>query len=176
MDKSIYFIILDIGITYEKGARSPGFWKIGEKKKLNREIIFWKSLIQNVRDETQEVDCTVNAFNNLKAIADRYKLPNYRLILSSWTELQKCCFETDAATEQKVCSIMDEWLDKALHENKKHKKYEIIRTLHNIPRCMHGASCIQPGYKSISLNNALEYAGLSELYNGDGSTMEKVLR
>lgn len=167
MDKSIYFIILDIGITYEKGARSSGLWKIGEKKRLNDEIAFWKSLIQNVRDETQGVDCAAIALNNLTAIADKYKLPNYRLILSNWTELQKCCFETDMATELKVCFIMDELLDKALRENKKYKKYEIIRTLHNIPHCMHGASCIQPRFKSISLNTALKYAGLSEIHNGD---------
>ncbi|MDE5587971.1 MAG: hypothetical protein K2J60_02375 [Acetatifactor sp.] len=160
MDKSVYFIILDIGIIYEKGAWSSGLWKIGEKKKLNDEIAFWKSLIQNVRDETRGVDCAAAAFNNLKTIADKYNLPNYRRILLNWTELQKTCFETDFATEQKVCSIMDELLDKALHENRKYKKYAIIRTLHNIPRCMHGASCIQPECKSISLNSALEYAGL----------------
>lgn len=162
MDKSIYFIILDIGITYRKGAQSPGLWKIGEKKKLNDEITFWMSLIQNVRDETQGMDCSEIALNHLKAITDKYKLPNYRRILSSWTELQRCRFETDMATEQKVCSIMEELLDEALRENRKYKKYEIIRTLHNIPHCMHGASCIQPRYKSISLNDALKYAGLCE--------------
>lgn len=132
------------------------------KKKLNDEITFWKSLIQNVRDETQGADCADIAFNHLKAITDKYKLPNYRRILSSWTELQRCRFETDMATEQKVCSVMEELLDEALRENSKYKKYEIIRTLHNIPHCMHGASCIQPGYKSISLNDALKYAGLSD--------------
>lgn len=162
MDKSIYFIILDIGITYRKGAQSSGLWKIGEKKKLNDEITFWKSLIQNVRDETQGVDCADIALNHLKAITDKYKLPNYRRILSNWADLQRCCFETDMATEQKVCSIMEELLDEALNEKKKYKKYEIIRTLHNIPHCMHGASCIQPRYKSISLNDALKYAGLSD--------------
>ncbi len=163
MDKSIYFIILDIGMTYEKGAQSSGLWKIGEKKKLNAEITFWMSLVQNVRQETRGIDCSSIAYKHLKTIADRYKLPNYKHILSNWTELQKCCFETDLATEHRVCSIMDELLDEALHENKKYKKYEIIRTLHNIPHCMHGASCIQPRYKSISLNNALAYAGLSNL-------------
>lgn len=162
MDKSIYFIILDIGITYRKGAQSSGLWKIGEKKKLNDEITFWMSLIQNVRDETQGMDCSEIALNHLKAITDKYKLPNYRRILSSWTELQRCRFETDMATEQKVYSIMEELLDEALRENRKYKKYEIIRTLHNIPHCMHGASCIQPRYKAISLNDALKYAGLSD--------------
>lgn len=175
MDKSIYFIILDIGITCKKGARSSGLWKIGEKKRLNDEIAFWKSLIQNVRDESQGVDCAAIAFNNLTKLADKYKHPNYRIISSNWTELQKCRFETDMATEQKVCSIMDELLDRALRENKKYKKYEIIRTLHNIPHCMHGASCIQPRYKSISLNTALKYAGLSEIYGGDKIITEKKL-
>lgn len=165
MDKSIYFIILDIGITYEKGARSTGFWKIGEKKRLNAEITFWKNLIQNVRDEAQGLDCAGIALNNLKEMTKKYKLPNYEIILSYWAELQKCCFETDMATEQKVCLIMEELLDKALNEKKKYKKYEIFRTLHNIPHCMHGSSCIQPRYRPISLNDALQYAGLSEFYN-----------
>ena len=160
MDKSIYFIILDIGITYEKGARSTGFWKIGEKKRLNAEIAFWKKLIQNVRDEEQGMDCADIALNNLKTMTQKYKLPNYELILSNWSELQRCCFETDMATEQKVCSIMEELLDKALNEKRKYKKYEIFRTLHNIPHCMHGSSCIQPRYRPISLNDALRYAGL----------------
>lgn len=160
MDKSIYFIILDIGINRKKAAQSSGFWKIGEKKELNNEIMFWKSLIQNVRDEARGVDCAAVAFHNLEAITDKYQSPNYRNILSNWTELQKCRFETDLATEQKVCSIMDELLDKALRENKKHNKYEIIRTLHNIPHCMHGANCIQPKYEAISLSSALDYAGL----------------
>ena len=51
-------------------------------------------------------------------MAQKYKLPNYELILLNWSEVQRCCFETDTATEQKVCSIMEELLDKAFNEKK----------------------------------------------------------
>lgn len=167
MDKSIYFLILDIGITREKGAQSFGLWKIGEKKRLNAEIKFWKNLIRNVREENDGTDCSDKVYAQLKALAERYRLPNYRLILSRWGELQNCHFETDTETERKVCFILDDLLNKALCEKRKGRKYEILRRLHNIPRCMHGASCIQPGCKAISLSDALEYAGLSAYFDGE---------
>lgn len=136
------------------------------KKRLNAEIAFWKSLIQNVRDEAQGIECSYIAFHNLNTMAQKYKLPNYELILSNWLQMQNCCFETELNTEQKVCLIMEKLLDAALYVNKKYKKYEILRALHNIPHCMHGASCIQPGFTPISLSEALQYAGLSEYCDG----------
>lgn len=160
MDKSIYFIILDIGMNYEKGKLSGRFWKIGEKKRVNDEIIFWRNLIQNIRSEAQESDCTDIVFNLLKELTQKYELPDYKLILANWENLQACIYETDITIEQTVCSTIEKFLDEALPENNKYKKYSIIRTLHNLPRCMHGANCIQPGFHPISLDNALKYAGL----------------
>lgn len=44
MDKSVYFIILEAGPVFQKGKRSEGFWKPGEKRMLNEELLFGKKL------------------------------------------------------------------------------------------------------------------------------------
>ena len=158
MNKSIYYIILDIGFTYEKGNSSKGVWHFREKNRINDEIYFWKQIVENIKKENLGIDCRDNTYKLLQNISKKYNIQNYKNIILHWDELQVCDFVVSDDIETSINSLISDFLEKAINENNKERKYNFIRALHNLPKCMHGCNCIQSGFKPISYEDAIKYS------------------
>lgn len=164
MDVGYYYQILDIGIAYEKGRKSGQRWRIGEKKRLEEEILFWQCLLELISFEERGVDCSENLFQSLDSLCRKYKLPNYERILEMKIQLvnDTCIFERKRGDEIKIYNLMNyliKDIQNALEVSKdKEAVYHILTVLHNLPKAMHGRSILNEHCNLISYNDALLYA------------------
>lgn len=164
MDISYYYQILDIGILYEKGGKSGKRWKIGERKRLRSEIVFWQNLMDYISSEKKGIDCSEQLFANLEFLCQNYKLPNYERVLEKKQELltDKCIFKIDEDEELKLHTFMNQLLfdmRKNLDEYKnKEIVYRILAIFHNLPKALHGNNILCNYCNIISYSDALLYA------------------
>jgi len=164
MDITYYYQILDIGILYEKGGKKGKRWKIGERKRLREEVLFWQDLFEYISDEKKGIDCSEKLFESLKRLCKKYKFPNYERILEKKDELvnDECKFMGKEDEELKISNLMKQLLldlQKNIDDYKdKEMVYRILRVLHNLPKSMHGRNIINESCNLISYKDAIMYA------------------
>lgn len=164
MDVSIYYQILDIGILYEKGRNSGRLWKIGERKRLREEILFWQKILDYISKEEKGIICSEELFENLEKLCKKYKLPNYGQILDIKEDLvnSNCAFERNKDEENKMRNFIEQLLldMKKNVEDYKNKEmtYRILTILHNLPSTMYGKSILSNRLKCISYDEAINCA------------------
>lgn len=163
MDISLYYQIFGIGVLYEKGGQRGKRWRIGERKRLRDEILFWQNILKNISEEQNGIPCHEALFTDLASLCRKYKLPNYERVLDKKEELINCncIFERDREEESKLHGLMERLLQDArnyLDEyNDKEMVYRILVVLHNLPRAMYGKNVLNPNALSISYHTALNY-------------------
>lgn len=164
MNVGYYYCILDIGVVYEKGKKSGKYWKIGEKKLLKDEILFWQSLLAFISLEEKGVECSEKLFQGLSDLCKKYKLPNYERILGMKDQLvnDTCAFERKQEEERNIYNLMDCILKdtrNALQDNRgKELVYRMLTVLHNLPKAMYGCNRLNEQQHPISYKDALNYA------------------
>lgn len=163
MDVSYYYQILDIGMLYEKGGKRGEKWKIGERKRLGEEVLFWMNLLEFIFAEENGFECSDRLFKELETLCKKYKFPNYQQILEKKEELirDNYTFKRNEKEEANICSLMRSLLlemQKNLYIYKnKAEVYRILTILHNLPKAMHGKNILNKNSNLISYNNALLY-------------------
>lgn len=164
MDIGYYYQILDTGILYEKGRKNGKLWRIGERKRLSVEVLFWQSLLDFISLEEKGIDCSKKLFDNLENICKKYKFPNYERILEKKEELlnSNCIFKRKQDEELKINSLMKclmNDMQKSLDVYKdKDKVYRILTILHNLPKSMHGRNVLNENCYILSCDDALLHA------------------
>lgn len=164
MDISNYYQVLETGILYEKGRKSGKRWKIGERKRLREEVLFWQSLLEFISKEEKGIECSEKLFEGLERLCKKYKLPNYERVLEKKEELicSNCLFDRKKDKELKIYNLMKRLIldiQKNLDGSKdKETVYRILIILHNLPKAMHGCTILNENCNLISYNDALLYA------------------
>ncbi len=163
MDVGYYYQILDIGILYEKGGKRGNKWKIGERKRLGEEILFWMSLLEFIFAEENGFECSNKLFKELEILCKKYKFPNYQRVLEKKEELisNNYTFKRNKKEEANICSLMRTLfleMQKNLYIYKnKVEVYHILTILHNLPKAMHGKNILNENSNLVSYNDALLY-------------------
>lgn len=159
-----YYQILDIGILYEKGRKGGKLWRIGERKRLSEEVLFWKSLLNFILIEENGLECSEKLFDSLENLCKKYKFPNYERVLEKKEELvnSNCIFERKQEEELKIYSLMrclmkDMQINLDIYKDKE-KVYRILTILHNLPKAMHGQNILNENCNLVSYDDALLYA------------------
>lgn len=164
MDISYYYQILDTGILYEKGRKEGKRWKIGERRRLREEVIFWQNVLEFISNEENGIECSDKLFESLNILCKKYKFPNYERILGKKDELinSDCKFVRNKDEELKICNLMKSLLldmQKNIDDYKdKEMVYRILVVLHNLPKSMHGQNILNESCNLISCNDAMVYA------------------
>lgn len=164
MDVCYYYQILDTGILYEKGRKNGKLWRIGERKRLSEEVLFWLDLLDFISLEENGIDCSEELFDRIEKLCKKYKFPNYERVLENKEEIvnDNCIFDRNQAEKMKIYSLM-KCLLKDLQTNldvykDKKKAYHILTILHNLPKAMHGSNILNENCNLVSFNDALVYA------------------
>lgn len=164
MDIGYYYQILDTGILYEKGRKSGKLWRIGERKRLNEEVLFWKNLLDFILIEENGIECSEKLFDSLENLCKKYKFPNYERVLEKKRELvnSNCIFERKQEEELKIYSLMkclmkDMQINLDIYKDKE-KVYRVLTILHNLPKAMHGQNILNENCNLVSYEDALLYA------------------
>ena len=112
MDISYYYQILDMGILYEKGGKRGKHWKIGERKRLREEVLFWQDLLGFITDEENGIECSDKLFESLKKLCKKYKFPNYERVLEKKDELVNSDYKfvRNKDEELKIYNLMKQLL------------------------------------------------------------------
>ena len=115
MDISLYYQIFGIGVLYEKGGQRGKGWRIGERKRLRDEILFWQNILGYISREQNGIPCHEALFTDLASLCRKYKLPNYERVLDKKEELIhcNCIFERDGEEESKLRGLMERLLQDA---------------------------------------------------------------
>lgn len=102
MDISYYYHILDIGILYEKGRKHGRLWRLGERKRLWKEIEFWEKILEYIIAEEDGISCFEKLFDNLEKLCKKYSFPNYERIIMKKDEIKSsnCMFERNKEEEK----------------------------------------------------------------------------
>lgn len=164
MDISYYYQILDTGIMYEKGRKEGKRWKIGERKRLRDEILFWQKLLEFISNEENGIECSEKLFESLESLCKKYKFPNYERILEKKDELKNSnyVFEMNEADKLKIYNLIRQLLQDMQENLDYHKDkemvYRILVVLHNLPKSMHGRNILNDSCHLISCNDAIRYA------------------
>lgn len=174
MRAEIYYHILEIGFTYEKGRKTGERWHLGEKALLLAECRLWRNLIRYAALEENGVDCSGEAFAELAAVAGRYRLENYERVIKLRPELEASTNRHEGKEAEKkilVNGMLE--LIAAIERSTESKDgksdaYKALRQLHNIPRALHGADELGPCV-SITFAEAAEYAGSEAMLRAEGS-------
>lgn len=164
MDIGYYYQILDTGILYEKGRKSGKLWRIGERKRLNKEVLFWNNLLDFILIEENGLECSEKLFDSLENLCKKYKFPNYERVLEKKRELvnSNCIFERRQEEELKIYSLMkclmkDMQINLDIYKDKE-KVYRILTILHNLPKAMHGKNILNENCNLVLYEDALLYA------------------
>ena len=112
MEQSIYYWILDIGIMYRKGGGRSGFWRIGERKELLREVDFWLSVLDMIAEERKGIDCSKQFWKEFTALCKRGNCSNYQRILQKKEDILNCkdIFMSDKEHEAKIHQLLQYFL------------------------------------------------------------------
>lgn len=164
MDVGYYYQILDTGIVYEKGRKCGQRWRIGERKRLREEVLFWQRLLEFILLEERGIECSEKLFQSLDSLCKKYKFPNYERILGMKIQLinETCIFERKREDEIKIYNLMN-CLIKDIQTNldvskDKEAVYRTLTVLRNLPKAMHGRNILNENCNLISYSDALLYA------------------
>ena len=163
MRPELYYHIIEIGVIFEKGRKSGDGWVKGEKELLLEECNLWKKFIEYASLENEGIDCSEEAFERLRIICKKFKLPNYTRIITMQRDVlnDENVFCIEEAKKNKLIEVMLNLLsnlEKCIADpNGKMETYEILRKLHNIPRALHGRDTLG-GAPPITFEDALKYA------------------
>ena len=163
MTPDIYYHILEIGFTFEKGRKIGGFWRFGEKKLLLDECRLWRNLIQYAASEEEGKACSDAAFADLTDMCRKYRLKNYERVLGLRHELESSAnrFESDVTGRKVLVNRMLELIstvEKSTESRRgKADAYKALQALHNIPRALHGDDALGTAVP-ITPAEALKYA------------------
>lgn len=166
MDISYYYHILGIGIASAKGSQEGSRWKFGEQKRLNAEIVLWNGMIRHIEAELNGEDNADEFFEELKAVADKYRSPNYLKICDMNEDLMTAYPSTECKKEDidNINNLLLKLLsDLSVAVNAKSGKdhaYRILNALHNLPKAFYGKD-ILGGTGRTSVQDAIQYAALS---------------
>ena len=83
MDIGYYYQILDTGILYEKGRKNGKLWRIGERKRLREEVLFWQDVLDFISLEKNGIDCSEKLFDRIEKLCKKYKFPHYERVLEN---------------------------------------------------------------------------------------------
>lgn len=161
MDISYYYEILDVGILYEKGRPGGEHWKIGERKRIGKEILFWINLLDFIEAEKNGIECSDRLFQELEKLCNRYRFPNYQQILEKKWELMNSNYRFERKEDEEINirglmkALLLEMQEILYVQKDKEEVYNILRILHNIPRPMHRRV---EARRIVSYENALLYA------------------
>lgn len=164
MNSSLYYQILEIGFLYEKGRGGGKIWRIGERKRLREEVLFWQKLLEFILNEENGIECSEKLFENLESLCKKYKFPNYERVLEKKDELKNSnyVFEMNKDEKLKIYNLIRQLLLDMQNNLEYHKDkemvYRILAVLHNLPRSMHGRNILNYSCKLISCNDAIIYA------------------
>ena len=164
MDISYYYQILDMGILYEKGRQTGKYWRIGQRKRLGKEILFWINLLEFISAEENGIECSGQLFKELERLCNRYRLPCYKQVLEKKWELinSNYRFEREKDEEINIRGLMKALLlemQNILYVYKGKKEvYDILRILYNIPKAMHRRNILNENSSMVYYRNALSYA------------------
>lgn len=163
MEQSIYYWILDIGITYRKGGQRRGMWRIGERKELLREVDFWLSVLDMIAQEQEGKDCSQRFWKEFTALCKSNKCPNYQRILQKKEDILNCndIFLLEKEHEAKIHQLLQYFLQqaqKSLRDMNEKYAYELLYGIHNLPKAMHGEWVLGERYQSHSYYDALRYS------------------
>lgn len=164
MHISYYYQILDMGIGYEKGGGRGRCWRIGEKKRISKEVFLWINLLEFISAEENGIDCSERLFQEIERLCSKYKFPHYQKVLEKKWELinSNDRFETTKDEERNIRSLMKTLLlemQKKLHVYKgKEEVYSILRILHNLPKAMHGKNILDEYSRILSYEGAMSFS------------------
>lgn len=163
MNIGIYYHIIEIGVLYERGGMRGNLWRIGERKRLKDECIFWKNTLKYIADEKKGIDCSRKFFDELQTICDKYKLPNYQRVMMLKQKLIETAYSIEImdAEASNIHHMMKELLCDMENElkklNGKDNVYRILDVFHNLPKVFHGKDELGEG-KPVLYKDALKYA------------------
>lgn len=163
MDVSYYYHVLEIGIIYEKGGKRGKHWRIGEKKRLRDEVLFWNSLLEFVIEEENGINCSEKMFKSLEKLCKKYNFPNYERIIKEKDKL--------ISTNEKIGRNKNEikiynFIKKILYDLQKNldtdkdkeRFFHLLTVLHNLPKSMHGQTVLNANCNLITCEEAIIYA------------------
>ncbi len=143
MDISYYYEILDNGILYEKGGKRGKYWRIGERKRIGKEVTFWIKLLDFIEAEKNGIECSDILFQELEKLCNRYRFPYYQQVLENKWELINSNYRFERKEDEEINirglmkALLLEMQEKLSVQKDKKEVYNILRILHNIPRPMH---------------------------------------
>ena len=144
MNPGIYYHILQIGVTYEKGRPSGGLWRLRERSRLRDECALWRNLISYARSEYDNVDRSEKCFSDLKDICKKYDLPNYDRIIGMRDELvassDRYIVDVDKRNMvvKRILELISEVESCTKRLNGKADAYRAMTAMHNLPKALHG--------------------------------------
>ena len=148
MNPGIYYHILQIGVTYEKGRPSGGLWRPRERSRLRDECTLWRNLISYAGLEYDNVDRSEKCFSDLKDICKKYDLPNYGRIIDMHDELVSSPerFIIDSDKRDMVVNRIQELISEVeactKRLNGKAEAYRAMTAMHNLPKALHGIDAL----------------------------------
>ena len=163
MNPEIYYHILQIGVTYEKGRRGGGLWSFRERSLLRDECSLWRSLVSYAELEYEHTDCSEKCFSDLKCICKKYDLPNYDRIIEKRDELvsshDRFIVDIDKRNMivSRIMDLIDEVETCTKRINGKDDAYRAMTKIHNLPRALHGIDALG-GTWPISPEEAMKYS------------------
>ena len=144
MNPGIYYHILQIGVTYEKGRTSGCLWRPRERSRLRDECTLWRNLISYAGSEYDNVDRSEKCFSDLKDICKKYDLPNYDRITGMRDELvassDRYIVDVDKRdmVVNRILELISEVESCTKRLNGKADAYRAMTAMHNLPKALHG--------------------------------------
>ena len=165
MNPGIYYHILQIGVTYEKGRPGGGLWRPRERSRLRDECILWRNLISYAESEYDNVDQSEKCFSDLSVICKKYDLPNYDRIIGMRDELVSSSdrFIVDIDKRDmlvdRILKLISEVESCTKRLNGKNDAYRAMTAMHNLPKALHGIDTLG-SLPAISPGEAMKYSGI----------------
>ena len=167
MKPEIYYHILDIGVTYEKGCLDGERWHYKERNRLIDECRLWRNLLMYADLEMCRTDCSEKVFTELAEISKKYHLPNYEMILDIRDELINSDYSyklADAGREMltdRIIRLISEVETNVADRKGKVNAYKALHRLHNLPKALHGTDELGKCFP-ITPEQAMEYSSNRE--------------
>ena len=163
MNPGIYYHILQIGVTYEKGRPSGGLWHLHERSRLRDECTLWRNLISYAASEYDNIDRSEKCFSDLRNICKKYDLPNYDRVIGIQDELLASSdrFIVDIVKRDmvvdRILKLIVEVESSTKRMNGKADAYRAMTQMHNLPKALHGIDELGD-LPAISPEEAMKYS------------------
>lgn len=163
MNPGLYYHILQIGTTYEKGHKRGKLWLLRERSRLRCECVLWRKLIDYAELEYKHVNCSEKCFSDLRCICKRYDLPNYIMIIERQDELVSSSDRISVDNDERkiivkrILELISEIEASIKRINGKADAYRAVERIHNLPRALHGIDALG-GFPPLSPKEAIKYS------------------